>query len=211
MSEQGLREQVLALAGVCQSVALVDSIARTGNAEPAAFEACLRSLFAFSTQSPAEAYGGIENLEMGLRKLHDLLGGTRSASDREMVRYVIGITHLQRQLEKQPDAGAIVRSRLAHVEKGMQINGSNINDLSSPIAAVYKDTISNFKFRLKVNGSAQQLQNAHNADRIRALLLAGIRGAYLWKQLGGRRRHFLFKKNQILTTLREILQQDIPH
>ena len=211
MSDQDLRQQVIALAGVCQSVALVDAIARTGNAEPAAYEACLRSLFSFSSQSPIEAYGGIENLELGLRKLHDLLSGTRSASDREMVRYMIGITHLQRQLEKHPDAGAIIRSRLAHVEKGMQLNGKNINDLSSPVAAVYKDTVSHFKFRLKVNGSAQQLQNTHNADRIRALLLAGIRGAYLWKQLGGRRRHFLFKKNQILTTLREILQQDIPH
>ncbi|MBB3046410.1 high frequency lysogenization protein [Litorivivens lipolytica] len=211
MSQQLLRQQVLALSGVCQSVALVDSIARTGDAEPAAFEACLRSLFSFSTQSPEEAYGGVPALELGLRKLHDLLSGTRSNSDRELVRYIIGITHLQRQLEKQPDTGSIIRSRLAHVEKGMQINGTNINDLSPPIAAVYKDTISNFKFRLKVNGSAQQLQNPHNADRIRALLLAGIRGAYLWKQLGGRRRHFLFKKQRILDTLREILQQEIPH
>lgn len=211
MADSELRDQVLALAGLCQSVALVDSIAKTGDAEPAAFEACLNSLFAFSSQSPAEAYGGVEKLELGLRKLHDLLSGARNMSDRELVRYVIGITHLQKQLEKNPEAAAIIRSRLDHAAKGQQINNKNINELSSPIAAIYKDTISNFKFRLKINGSAQQLQNSYNADRIRALLLAGIRSAYLWKQLGGRRRHFLFRKQRILQTVREILQRDIPH
>ena len=211
MADTELRNQVLALAGVCQSVALVDSIAKTGDAEPAAFEACLDSLFAFSSQSPEEAYGGVEKLELGLRKLHDLLSGTRNVNDRELVRYVIGITHLQKQLEKIPDAAAIIRSRLDHTAKGKQINNKNINELASPVAAIYKDTVSNFKFRLKINGSAQQLQNNHNADRIRALLLAGIRGAYLWKQLGGRRRHFLFRKQRIVQTARDILQRDIPH
>lgn len=211
MADPALRNQVLALAGVCQCVALVDTIARTGSAEPAAFEACLSSLFSFSTQSPAEAYGGVEQLELGLRRLNDLLSGARSASDRETIRYLIGCTHLQRQLEKHPEAASIIRSRLAHTEKGMQVNQNNINEISPSVSAIYKDTISHFKFRLKVNGSAQQLQNAHNADRIRALLLAAIRGAYLWKQLGGRRRHFLFKKTAILNTVRELLQREIPH
>ncbi|WP_372750516.1 high frequency lysogenization protein HflD [Litorivivens sp.] len=210
-TDQALRDQVLALAGICQSVALVDSIARTGNAEPEAFEACLKSLFSFSSQSPIEAYGSVASLELGLRKLHDLLTGTRSVSDRELVRYIIGITHLQKQLEKTPEAAAIIRSRLDHTERGQLLSDKNINELASPIAGIYKDTVSNFKFRLKINGSAQQLQNAHNADRIRALLLAGIRGAYLWKQLGGRRRHFLFAKNRIVRTVREILQREIPH
>lgn len=208
---ESMREQVLALAALCQSVSLVDSIARTGNAEPVAFEACLQSLFSFSADNVEQAYGGVDKLEHGLRRLHDLLVAQRSQSDRELVRYLIGTTHLQRQLEKQPEVGAIIRSRLAHAEKGTQINSSKISELSPAISAIYKDTISQFKFRLKVNGSAQQLQNEHNADRIRALLLAAIRAAYLWRQQGGRRWHFLFKKNAILNTAREILQREIPH
>lgn len=209
--ENTLREQVLALAGLCQSVSLVDSIARTGTAEPEPFEACLQSLFSFSADTTAEAYGGVDKLELGLRRLNDLLSGERSQSDRELVRYLIGATHLQRQLEKQPDVAAIVRSRLEHSAKGARINSRNISELSPSIAAIYKDTISHFKFRIKVNGSAQQLQNEHNADRIRALLMAAIRAGYLWRQQGGRRLHFLFKKQAILRTARDILQREIPH
>lgn len=206
-----LREQVLALAGLCQAVSLVDSIARTGSAEPEPFEACLHSLFSFSASTTADAYGGIGKLELGLRRLNDLLSDGRNQSDRELIRYLIGATHLQKQLEKQPEVAAIVRSRLEHSAKGVSINGKNISELSPPVAAIYKDTISHFKFRIKVNGSAQQLQNEHNADRIRTLLMAAIRAAYLWRQQGGRRLHFLFKKQAILRTLRDILQREIPH
>lgn len=206
-----LREQVLALAGLCQSVSLVDSLARTGNVEPEAFEACLLSLFSFSADSTAQAYGGVAKLELGLRRLNDLLSGARGHSDRELIRYVIGATHLQKQLEKQPEVAAIVRSRLDHSEKGRQFNGKNISELAPSVAAIYKDTISHFKFRLKINGSAQHLQSEHNADRIRALLMAAIRAAYLWRQHGGRRLHFLFKKRAILNAVRDILQREIPH
>ena len=123
-----LREQVLALAGLCQAVSLVDSIARTGNAEPAPFEACIQSLFSFSATSTAEAYGGVDKLELGLRSLNDLLSGERSQSDRELARYLIGATHLQRQLEKQPEVAAIIRSRLEHSSRGVKINGINISE-----------------------------------------------------------------------------------
>jgi high frequency lysogenization protein len=34
--------------------------------------------------------------------------------------------------------------------------------------------------------------------RIRALLLAGIRAAVLWRQVGGKRRHFFFGKGKIV-------------
>ncbi|MFT5576229.1 MAG: high frequency lysogenization protein [Bermanella sp.] len=210
-SPESLREQVLALAGLCQSVSLVDSIARTGNVEPEPFEACLNSLVTFSATDTAEAYGGAAKMELGLRRLNDLLSGRRSQSDRELARYIIGATHLQRILEKQPEVAAIIRSRLEHSANGMAINGNSISELSPSIAAIYKDTVSHFKFRIKVNGSAQQLQNEHNADRIRAMLMASIRAAYLWRQHGGRRSHFLFKKGAILRTTRDILQGEIPH
>ncbi len=206
-----LREQVLALAGLCQAVSLVDSIARTGNVEPEPFEACLQSLFSFSAKTTEETYGGVVQLELGLRRLNDLLSGNRNQSDQELIRYIIGATHLQKLLDKQPDVAAIIRSRLEHCAKNMQVNSRNISELSPSIAAIYKDTISHFKFRIKVNGSAQQLQNEHNADRIRALLLASIRAGFLWRQQGGRRLHLIFKKQAILRTVRELLQREIPH
>jgi high frequency lysogenization protein len=41
--------------------------------------------------------------------------------------------------------------------------------------------------RIMVNGDPAHLNNPENANRIRALLLAGIRAAMLWRQSGGGR------------------------
>ncbi|MFC6673156.1 DUF489 family protein [Marinobacterium aestuariivivens] len=53
------------------------------------------------------------------------------------------------------------------------------------IASLYQETISTFSFRINVGGDPRHLQNAENAAKIRALLLAGIRAAMLWRQVGG--------------------------
>jgi high frequency lysogenization protein len=56
------------------------------------------------------------------------------------------------------------------------------------------------KFRIKVNGSAQHLENPQNADVIRAALMAGIRAGFLWRQLGGRRWKLVVQRKRVLET-----------
>ena len=43
-----------------------------------------------------------------------------------------------------------------------------------------------------------QLRDTDNQERIRALLLAGIRAVILWRQVGGRRRYLIFRRKEIL-------------
>jgi high frequency lysogenization protein len=50
----------------------------------------------------------------------------------------------------------------------------------------------------------QVLQMEHVADRIRALLLAGVRLAWLWQQLGGRRWHLILRRRTVLVGLRAL-------
>ena len=54
------------------------------------------------------------------------------------------------------------------------------------------------KFRIKVTGDMRQLQNDTNADIIRALLLSGIRSAFLWRQLGGARWKLVLHRKRML-------------
>ena len=44
------------------------------------------------------------------------------------------------------------------------------------------------------------------ADRIRALLLAGVRLAWLWQQLGGRRWHLILRRKPLLVGLRALAE-----
>jgi high frequency lysogenization protein len=73
------------------------------------------------------------------------------------------------------------------------------------LADTYKQTLSTLSFRIKVAGNPQILQNSHNANKVRALLLAGIRGAILWRQVGGRRWHLLFNRKRYIKDAQGLL------
>ncbi|MEK7758734.1 MAG: DUF489 family protein, partial [Pseudomonadota bacterium] len=49
------------------------------------------------------------------------------------------------------------------------------------------------------------LSNPAIADKVRAALLAGIRSAVLWRQLGGRRWQLLFSRGKLARTAAELL------
>jgi high frequency lysogenization protein len=197
---QAIEAQTLALAGILQAAYLVDRLARTGQADTAATNGILHSLFVFDSDEPVQVYGGIHNLQLGLRVLRDTLAGHNHDEYRSCIRYAFGILQLQKKLEAAPQAQATIRSRLLHTEKKLEHFTQDINEISSSIAAIYQDTISHFNYRIQVSGSFQQLQIPANADRIRALLLAGIRSAWLWRRLGGRRWQLLLQRNRLLKT-----------
>ncbi|MDO6805406.1 DUF489 family protein, partial [Wenyingzhuangia sp. 1_MG-2023] len=65
-------------------------------------------------------------------------------------------------------------------------------------------TLSNLSFRIHVTGDPMHLQNEHTANKVRALLLSGIRAAILWRQVGGRRWHLLLRRKQYLNALAQL-------
>jgi high frequency lysogenization protein len=175
--------------------------------DTASFNGIIHSLFVFDPDSPQDVYNGTHNLQTGLRVLRDVLSGHSRGEYQQSVRYALGILHLQKKLAANAQMQATIRSRLQHTEKKLEHFTQDINEISTSIAAIYQDTISHFNYRIQVTGSLQQLQNSANADRIRALLLAGIRSAVLWRQLGGRRWHLLIKRRRILQTVTALIQQ----
>lgn len=199
------QNRALALAGILQATWLVDRLARTGQADTAAFNATMHSLFEFDPDSPEAVFGGAHHLQLGLRLLRDILGGGSNPEYRPCIRYALGALHLQKQLARRPDMQATVRARLQHTAKKLDHFTSDINDISSSIAAIYQDTISHFRYRVQVTGSLQQLQDARNADRIRALLLAAIRAAVLWRQIGGRRWQLLLHRRALADAAKQLL------
>lgn len=197
--------QTLALAGLLQSTYLVDRIATTGQASSEEISPVLNSLFQFDADSPESVYGGVQALRPGLAIVRDVFSGGDAASYRSAVRYAISVLYLQGKISARPDLLDIIRSRLQHTELKQQHFTNNINQISSSIAAIYQDTVSTMKYRIEVNGSAQQLQNPANADTIRALLLAAIRSAVLWRQSGGKRWHFLFARGRLADCAADLL------
>jgi high frequency lysogenization protein len=72
------------------------------------------------------------------------------------------------------------------------------------VATCYQETLSTLKFRIQVRGDARYLRDPEVASKIRAVLLAGVRAAMLWHQIGGRRWHLPVFRKRILRALCDI-------
>jgi len=201
------QERLLALAGVFECAALVDRLARTGQIQEGPLACMLTSLLVRDPKDTLEVYGGDHlNLRDGLRALAGALERNPGSLPRETLRYAVALLALQRQLDKRGDMLEVIGKRLPQIDSQAQLFGIAHDNVVSACAALYQDTLSTFRQRIQVHGEMRYLQDTRNAEKIRALLLAGIRSAMLWRQLGGRRWQLLFSRRKLLDDLYPLLR-----
>jgi len=198
-------EQTLALAAVFQAASQVHDIATRGFYDETDLKTSLQSILETDPDSIVDVFGEPINLHTGLQVMINQLGTTSSTRQVDIARYVISLLHLQKKLQKRPKmlsriAEGIerVRIQLAHYEL------THTNVLAN-LAGIYSDSISQIQPKIMVNGEQQYLSNPDNVNRIRSLLLAGMRATVLWRQLGGNRWHILFKRKRLVETARHLL------
>ena len=197
-------KQLIALAGVAQAARLVDQISRTG-AYPLEFlEPTVHSLFIFDSDTVEEIYGGLNGVKLGLQNLAAMLANRQGPENKDVIRYVFSILYLERKFAANPEMMTVVRSRLEHASFKAEHFSDHVNEVCHNVAGIYQDTLSKLNYRIKVTGSAQHLQDSQNADVIRSLLLAGIRAAFVWRQMGGARWKLLFQRKRLLLRAQEL-------
>ena len=195
-----MEQQALALAGVAQAARLVDQLSRTGSYPSQFLQASIHSLFRFEAEDAAAVFGGSAGVKLGLDTLSKLLGNRQGQENREVTRYLFALLHLERRFAADAEMMGVVHSRLQHASFKAEHFSDNVGEVCHSIAGIYADTLSQLRFRIKVTGSAQHLQDRQTADKVRALLLAGIRSAFLWRQLGGRRWKLVLQRRRLLVT-----------
>ncbi|HFJ0418192.1 TPA: high frequency lysogenization protein HflD [Pseudomonas aeruginosa] len=201
------RQQLIALGAVFESAALVDKLARTGQISEAPLGCMLGSLLARNPASTLDVYGGDSlNLRDGFKALASALERKPSSLQREPLRYALAMLTLERQLDKRGDMLDLIGQRLDQVEQQVQHFGLVHENVIASFASIYQDTLSTFRQRIQVHGDMRHLQVSSNAARIRALLLAGIRSARLWRQLGGSRWQMVFSRRRLLNELYPLLR-----
>jgi high frequency lysogenization protein len=199
-----LREQTIALAGVAQAARLVDQLAKTGSYPLKFLESSVHSLFVFDLANAEDIFRGLPGVRLGLQNLCALLGDAREAEQRDMARYFFSILHVERRFAADAQMREVVRNRLEHASFRAEHFASHVGEVCHSVAGVYQDTFSRLPRRIKVTGSAQHLENGDNADIVRSLLLAGVRSAYLWRQLDGRRWKLAFQRRAMLRTAQDL-------
>jgi high frequency lysogenization protein len=199
-------ERHIALAGVCQAAALVQSVARKGSADAQSIEASISSILVMAPDNPQQVYGSLPNLTVGFKTLLAQLDNESRHKDAEITRYVASILSLERKLSKHPTALSTLGERISHVQRQLAHVDIEHTQIMASLASVYTDVVSPLSPKIQIAGNQQYLGLETNQHKVRALLLAGVRSAVLWRQMGGKRRHILFNKNQILKAAKQAIR-----
>jgi len=189
---QSYDDRVLALAGLAQALQQVRRIAETGQSQTAAAQPVLDSVFRIDADTAAEVYGGSRGLEPGLRAVADYL--SNNSEDPLLPRLALATLQLERRFSGEPNTLAAVANGIAAIAPQADSQGSIHPDVLAALGGLYADTISHLRPRIMVQGNPHYLGQAGVVSEIRALLLAAVRSALLWRQLGGSQWQFLFAR-----------------
>jgi high frequency lysogenization protein len=200
----------LSLAGLVQAVALVEQLAKTGQVPADAFNTSINSVLDLNPANSLSIYGGdVKNLQMGLELLQELLI-KNTARHQDLIRYALGVLHLQKKLSGRKDMLNVIASRIEQANQQAQHFSNTHENVIANLGGIYSDTLSTFRFRIQVKGDYNYLQQQRIANQIRALLLAAVRSAMLWRQLGGNRWQLIFQRKKIAECVKEMLKSLTP-
>ncbi len=116
-----------------------------------------------------------------------------------MPRLALSVLQLERRFVREDAIVAKVSTGIerARTQAG-ELGDSAHPDVLAALGGLYADTISNLKPRVMVQGNPHYLGQAGVVAEIRALLLAAVRSAVLWRQTGGQYWNFLFSRKTML-------------
>ncbi len=197
----------LALAGVCQSARLVQQLAHQGHCDSDALHVSLNSVIDLSPDSTLAVFGGsVANLKLGLETLLSVLNaGQRQGLSAELTRYTLSLMVLERKLHASKGALDTLGERIAGLQRQLDHFDLESDTLMNAMAGIYVDVISPLGPRIQVTGSPAVLQSSQVQAKVRATLLAGIRAAVLWHQVGGGRLQLMFSRGRLCTQAKQIL------
>ncbi len=209
--QKSWRNITIALAGVIQAANLVEQVAKTGYLNTEEFETAVQSLLTQTSDDTESVFGGVHQVRHGLEILGDLLQDHRNPKYSDVLRYVLGVMHLQKRLARRSDVLYVIGNRLDKANDQVQHFSPTHDNVISNIADIYSDTISKFQYRIQVMGEYSYLQQPRVANQVRVLLLAAIRAATLWRQVGGSRWQLIFYRNRLKASAEELIKASRVH
>lgn len=212
--DQKTIDQTVALAGISQAIRAVQNIAWKGSTNLSDYKTMIASLLRIDATSAIAVYDGSFEISSGLRVLKQQLDTSNSDKDPEFIQLIISLFSLHKQLVSDQK----IYSQLTKLITELSNKFSHVNideddeqfkRLVTECSSIYKQTLSRLPSRIQVKGEPAKLQDEHNQELVRCGLLCAMRGVFLWRQSGGSRWHFLFKKKAILDTTKKLISSPL--
>jgi high frequency lysogenization protein len=206
MNGKNDHERALAFAGILQALQLVQSTAYGKPYDVQAFQASLNSILLIDADTVEEVYGGVAGVRGGLRLLKTQLMSQQQKPDGELSRYLVVLLHLERKLSKRSDLLNKLTEGIERAQQQLAHFDISHGNIVASLAETYAQTVSTLQPRIMVKGEPTRLSEAGVAKQIRALLLAAMRSAVLWRQCGGTRLGLLLGRRKLVRAAEFLLQ-----
>ena len=204
-------DQTVALAGLFQSLCLVQALARDGGVtETRAYEVCMSSLLRIDADSALEVYDDAAGLRLGLEQLLRHLQGPVNQQGLEQASYAAKIMYLERRLGSDDTARNALGRALAALASSPAADDLDRLSQVQTLAGLYADHVSPLGPKVMISGNPTHLKREAVAARIRALLLAAVRAAVLWRQSGGSRAGMLLWRKRYARIARALMEHATP-
>lgn len=199
-----MQYQVMALAAMCQAAHMVQKVAQGKSVNTYDLEMMLSSLVVTDPNSPEEIYRSQADLKTGYQLVVQQLDSGPQKSV-ELVKYVGGLIQLERALNSKPQQLNLLGTKIEDIKRRLAHFEITDESVVAGLADIYADVVSPLGQRIQVFGEPSLLQQKQTQNKIRALLLVGIRAAVLWRQMGGKRRQFILSKGRLVRTAKSMI------
>ena len=188
-------DYVIALAAIVKSALIVNKIATSEYKAEEESVILLKSIYKTDTFDSALIYEDKRNISDGLNILKDILMGKNDIFLMNIQKYALSMMLIQKNISKISDLQDLIRKKIDNYEEDSMM-ATNSDDLIAYSAGIYKEYVAIIRPKVVISGKKECLER--NSSLIRALLLSGIRAAFLWSYHGGSKWQLMFRRSEIL-------------
>ena len=202
------QNQVLSLAAVVQCCQQVHSLATTGQGNEDTINRLLEAILDLETHDPELMLGGVQGVRSGLDFIRSFNAAASDRNRLEITRLAGNVLQVQKSLHKNPDVIKRLGDEITELKQFCMLTPLD-DDAIGRINNIYQQCLSPLRPSIVVNGSRDYLQQTNVVHKVRGLLLAGVRFAYLWKQLDGAFWHLLIMRKRYREIASGLLLQGV--
>ena len=195
------KDQTIALAGLYQSLALVQNIAWEGDSNHSCMAPTIESILKLDADLFIDVYGSINNLKLGIQTLKTALQNKNEKHAVERTRYAINLMYLASKLDENKSTMSSLGSQIERISNQYDSVEESFDDITQDLGTLYREHISPLGPKVIIEGDPAYLKMDQNASKIRALLLSGIRAIVLWKQANGKRWTLLLGRKSLMDNI----------
>lgn len=198
--------QTIALAGLYQSLGLVQQVAWYGDDTHSCLIPTIESILKIDTENYIDAYGSTNNLSLGFRSLKETLEKRSEQRVIERTHYAINLMYLENKLQTNPRTMSSIGGEIERIKMQNNTVEDSLEEYTQELSRLYREYISPLGPKIIIQGNPAYLKVDQYASLIRTLLLAGIRAIVLWRQAQGKRWSLLLGRNSILKNITALEQ-----